>query len=315
MTNFLSVIIIAKNEEKYIDKCLNSLIFAINTWGGDSEIILVDNGSNDLTKEIALGYGCKIIEDRHSGLGRLRNLGAKSSEGQILGFLDADCIVDPNWISYCLSDLNDINISMVGTRAVPNLDEATWVEDAWFALFTGVKKPKYVKWLGSSNFFVKKEEFLSIGGFNEELITAEDVDLCNRLIQNNNIMLEDRINTIHLRESKTLKELFKREFWRGKGSFGSYIRSFKSSEFLSVFIPLLNFLLIVFFLFFVFINKRISLVFLLAFLSLPALLMYKKGAKISSLNTVIHCYIIATVYLLARSCSIINEIYSIIKIK
>jgi glycosyltransferase involved in cell wall biosynthesis len=86
--------------------------------GRESRIILVDNGSEDSTRAIALKYGCKVIEDPYSSLGKTRNVGARSSSGLILGFLDADCLVDPKWISYCLSNFSNDKVSMVGTRAI-----------------------------------------------------------------------------------------------------------------------------------------------------------------------------------------------------
>lgn len=181
---YLSVIIPAKNEEEYLGKCLDSLEIAISNWGGKAEIILVDNGSTDCTREIAKEKGCKIIEESFGTIAKLRNLGVKDARGSIVAFLDADCLVAPNWISLCLENFNDDRIGMIGTRIVPDFGNATWVEKCWYELCPGAKRPDYVDWLGSSNVFIKKEVFLNVGGFNEALLVGEDTDLSYRIGEN-----------------------------------------------------------------------------------------------------------------------------------
>ena len=72
----------------------------------------------------------------------------------------------------------------MGTRAIPDLKNATWVEKAWHNLISGSERPDFVDWLGTSNLFVRREEFLGLGGFSESLIAGKDVDLGFRIAKN-----------------------------------------------------------------------------------------------------------------------------------
>lgn len=240
----LSVIIPAKNEELYINGCIEALKVTLQSFQ-ESEIILVDNGSIDKTRDIAHDLGCKVINDPIGNISKLRNTGAQNAAFNMLAFLDADCLVHPSWAQLCLQHFQDHKIGIVGTRAVPDLDNATWVEKSIYTIFCGsVTRADYVDWLGTSNFIIPKELFFAVGGFNEHLETAEDVAFCSAVKKKNKkIYLEKRIDTIHLRESKSILELFRREFWRGKNSIETLIyNDFPKNEILSVLVPAIVFI-------------------------------------------------------------------------
>lgn len=310
----ISFIIPAKNEALFIDKCINHIKNAILEWGGDSEIILIDNGSTDNTRNIASSMGVIIIESKEGGLGYLRNLGAKNSSGDILAFIDADCLIHKKWICLCVKSLEDINIAGVGARALPDKNNLTWVEETVAKLMAGSKKPNNIKWLGTSNLMIKKEVFWSVNGFDENLITGEDVHFCKKLNRKYKFSLEMRIDTIHLRESKTLKELFKREFWRGQSSLSVFKKSkYDLSELPSIVVPFINFLCFILFLFFYLLTfKGIALFFLLVNVILPYFLILKKRIKINTFRDFIKIYIISFTYLFSRSSALVYEVLTII---
>ena len=81
----LSVIILAYNEESMIEDCLKSVAWA-------SEVIVVDNGSEDATASIARKYGARVINCPRSGINysKPRNIGAKMATNEWLFYLDAD---------------------------------------------------------------------------------------------------------------------------------------------------------------------------------------------------------------------------------
>jgi len=306
----LSVIIPAKNEEKYFSKCLEYLDRARQSWGGKAELILVDNGSTDSTKLIAEGYGCRIIEQPNGTISKLRNLGAKTAMGDILAFLDADCLVASNWISCCIQNFANPNIAIVGTRAIPDFKTASWVEKAWFKLVPGSERPDFVNWLGTSNLFIRKDVFFVVGGFDEKLETGEDVNLCYKIARKHLIYLEKRIDTIHLRESKTLIELFRREYWRGKNSIKSFVENnFARKELLSVAVPAANLISVAISLMSGIMRSSYAIITIIAALSFPALLMVRKRLKIDASTEIIRCYIVAFVYISARSCSLASELF------
>ena len=93
----ISVVVPAYNEEAVIDRCLNALV---NQIVPVDEILVVDNNSTDRTAEIAekyREYGVRVIRETVQGLIPARNRGFDEATGDILGRIDADTVVEPDW--------------------------------------------------------------------------------------------------------------------------------------------------------------------------------------------------------------------------
>ncbi len=314
----VSIIIPAKNEEMTIDKVLNALQASIGSVEQRCEVILVDNDSADSTALIAKRHGCKVVKDFSNSISKLRNCGGRFARGEILAFLDADCAVDPRWIRYCLENFHDHTIAIVGTRAIPDPTNATWVETAWYNLFTGSERPDYPEWIGTSNLFVRKNVFDEIAGFNAQLETAEDVDFCRRVRPRHRIFLEKRIDTIHLRESKTVGELFRRELRRGMFSLRHFLTSnAKVDDFASTFMPLIVAIMLAMVLVVLVISGTniFILPIIVCLLLMPVALMIKKRAIVANLKEFAKVYAVSSVYILARAVSACKELTIIVLTK
>ncbi len=81
--NKISAIVIAKNEEDMIVDCLESLTFC-------DEIIVIDNGSIDRTRDIAKKIGAKVFEYKSNDFSQLRNFGLSKTTGNWILYVDAD---------------------------------------------------------------------------------------------------------------------------------------------------------------------------------------------------------------------------------
>ena len=93
----ISVIIPVYNDRDHITQCLNS-IFNCN-FKKQFEVIVVDDGSSDGLEKIVSSFSCRFISTgRNSGPGAARNLGAEFAKGDILAFVDSDCVVSENWL-------------------------------------------------------------------------------------------------------------------------------------------------------------------------------------------------------------------------
>jgi glycosyltransferase involved in cell wall biosynthesis len=115
----ITVVIPARNEEKTIAKCIESVRAALDGIG-DSEIILVDSYSSDKTVEIAKQYPIRILrlkkhwlKSPHAG----RYLGTINSHSEYIFFLDADMTVKKDWIKKALNVLED-NKNIAGVTGV-----------------------------------------------------------------------------------------------------------------------------------------------------------------------------------------------------
>lgn len=98
----VSIVVPIYGVEKYLNKCIDSLI---GQTLQDIEIILVDDGTPDRGGEIAEYYALqdkriKVIHQKNSGLGPARNTGILAAQGDYIGFVDSDDWVDVNMFQH-----------------------------------------------------------------------------------------------------------------------------------------------------------------------------------------------------------------------
>lgn len=91
----VSVIIPCYNEAHCLRDCLKSVM---RQTLADYEVIVVDDGSTDASTDIARQFPVRLLQASHKGPGMARNLGARSSSGNILVFLDADMVFEPDYL-------------------------------------------------------------------------------------------------------------------------------------------------------------------------------------------------------------------------
>ncbi|MDY6824153.1 MAG: glycosyltransferase [Thermodesulfobacteriota bacterium] len=211
MTLTASVIIPAKNEEKNIPACLEGVK---NQTLAPLEYIVVDNGSTDKTVEIAGSYGAKVVVIPDVSVGELRNRGAAEARGEVLAFLDADCVPEGSWLDIGCQNLLDESVGAVGSSVLAS-NSGSWIEEAWF--FNIKNESGKVKYIGSANLILKKALFDAIGGFNAQLQTGEDRDLSWKIQERGmRTVCDERIKVKHYGYPKTVMAFFKRELWHGK---------------------------------------------------------------------------------------------------
>lgn len=188
----VSVIIPAYNQAKYLRDAIDSVL---NQTFQDFEIIIVNDGSIDETRDVVFSYNharITYIYQENQGLSSARNTGIKASNGYYLALLDSDDLFLPNKIENQLSLMDNhptINIVLSGWNFVdesgsiirgirpwekyPNLDLESWLIGIPFVP-TGA--------------LFRRNCFDSIGLFDETLTGSEDWDLFIRLASTNNLM-------------------------------------------------------------------------------------------------------------------------------
>lgn len=98
----ISIIIPAYNVEKYLDKCMESIL---NQRFNDFEILLIDDGAKDSTPQICDKYASldprvKVYHKENGGLSDARNYGLDRMSGKYVTFIDSDDYVDLNYLGY-----------------------------------------------------------------------------------------------------------------------------------------------------------------------------------------------------------------------
>ncbi len=124
MENLISIIIPVYNGEKYLSKCIDSIL---SQTYQNLEIILVDDGSIDSSPKICDEYSkkdnrIKVIHKKNGGVSSARNIGIAESTGDYIGFVDSDDYIELNMYENLFKALKDNNteISMCGYNELEN---------------------------------------------------------------------------------------------------------------------------------------------------------------------------------------------------
>jgi glycosyltransferase involved in cell wall biosynthesis len=170
-----SLVIPAHNEELLLPRLLDSVFAARARWRqGPSaiEVIVADNVSTDRTATIAKERGCRVVEVEERRIASVRNGGAAVAEGEILCFVDADSEIHPE-------TFNAIEDSSASGRVVAGAT-GVWME-RWslgiamtWALFMPLV---WLTRMDTGVVFCRKEDFVTIGGYDERRFFGEDVQL------------------------------------------------------------------------------------------------------------------------------------------
>lgn len=206
----VSVIISTKNEEKNIGNILESLK---KQSCKNIEIIIIDNNSEDKTKDIVESYkgGGKIYLFNHGPeRSSQRNFGAKMAKGECFFFLDADMILGERVVEECLNTFSKKK-EAVGI-IIPEIS----IGRGFWAKCKALEKSFYIgiDWIEAARFF-KKDIFEKAGGYDEDLISGEDWDLSQRVAELGKI---ERIKEFiyHNEGEISLTKTIKKKFYYSK---------------------------------------------------------------------------------------------------
>ena len=189
-TPTVSIVIPAKNEERYLPLLLEGLAKQTVL---PQQIILADADSTDKTRDIARQHGCTIVEGGLPGVGR--NAGAKIATGDVLLFLDADVqIVDPKFIESALNEFTakhfDIaapDVSLLSGRLADKFGH--WFYNHYVRLW-GAWRPHAPGFC----IFMRRSLFEAVGGFDPSILLAEDHELAQRAGKQGKFGFLDSVN-------------------------------------------------------------------------------------------------------------------------
>lgn len=209
----VSVIIPTFNEERNIDRCLESI--ASQTYR-NLEIILVDDGSTDKTVKIAQGWqkklNLKIFPRKRSERSKTRNFGAKKSSGKYLLFLDTDMELEKEVVTECFKAVrtNPQVKAVAVTEAVPGLGKTFWNKCLSLEMVCYIGESL----IEAARFFERKI-FENLQGFDEKLIAAEDWDLTARIRKSGFKIGRTKSFVIHHKKEINLWQMFKKKYYYG----------------------------------------------------------------------------------------------------
>lgn len=216
MKDLISIIVPIYNVEKYLSKCIDSII---NQTYQNIEIILVDDGSPDNCSQICDDYAERdkrivVVHKKNGGLSDARNYGLDVCKGEYITFIDSDDYVESNYIEVLYRLLKDTNsdISIVGTNSVYE-DKAVNFECCDYSNIKKVIYEKEAVIIGTLNVNISQNAWgklykrylfdeirFPVGFLYEDLaivfnildittrVVVSDARLYNYLVRNNSIM-------------------------------------------------------------------------------------------------------------------------------
>jgi len=112
----VTVYIPAYNVAKFLARAIESLL--AQTHPAD-EIVVIDDGSQDATIEIARRYPQVTIvrHDVNHGLGATRNTAVRTARNEFVASLDADCVAEPEWLAALVAAMADPKVAGVGANS------------------------------------------------------------------------------------------------------------------------------------------------------------------------------------------------------
>jgi cellulose synthase/poly-beta-1,6-N-acetylglucosamine synthase-like glycosyltransferase len=181
----VSIIIPCYNGMRTVFECLSSLI-ALDPASPSHEIIVVDNGSTDGSVEVVKTFKQVKLLYEHTlqGPAPARNTGVQGSHGEILAFIDVDCIATPRWLIESYAAFEDPLVVGAGGRiegSAPKNEIQQWMNDAKILDQERTLNHHFMPFVQTANALFRKEAFLAVGGFDIGLISGEDCDLSWRI--------------------------------------------------------------------------------------------------------------------------------------
>jgi glycosyltransferase involved in cell wall biosynthesis len=213
----VSIIIPALNEEKMIGRCLDSLT-RLALARDRFEVLVVDNGSRDKTLAVVESFkdrlNLRVLQQAGVRISALRNLGAQAAAGDIVAFLDADCLAPADWLDRIFALAPADGAGVLGAHYLLP-EDSSWVGRTWHR-YQEAPKSGEVSHVPAGDLVMRREDFLKLGGFDETIQTNEDYELCERARKAGmRVRAFPQIGVIHLGTAQSLRVFFRKQAWHG----------------------------------------------------------------------------------------------------
>ena len=168
-----SVVIPAYNEAALLPRLIGTLHCAAARYTGGAErieLIVADNSSTDATAALASAQGCRVVPVERRAIAAARNGGAAVARGEVFCFIDADMQVHPDTFNAIDRTLQRGDVVGGATGVWPERWSAGVVA-TWAIMLPGV----WLTGMDTGVVFCPRADFAAVGGYDENLLVAEDV--------------------------------------------------------------------------------------------------------------------------------------------
>ncbi len=215
----VSVVIPTKDRPDDLADCLGAL--ALLDYPPDLlEVIVVDDGSErpDVTESVAARYGARFLANEgNQGQSYSRNRAAREAGGEILAFIDSDCVAEQGWLRDLVPYFAWQAAVAVGGRVAGYYDRsrldryeqvASPLDMGGHVLLAAAGTDTF--YVPTCNLLVRRTAYLALGGLREELRVGEDVDLCWRLRAAGGYLIYAAAGTVRHKHRARLSAMLRR---------------------------------------------------------------------------------------------------------
>ncbi|HKU86616.1 MAG TPA: glycosyltransferase [Casimicrobiaceae bacterium] len=230
----ISVVVCTRDRARRLSTCLHHLALARSACSHVSEIVVVDNGSRDDTRDIVHAHAetlpIRCVLEARPGLSIARNRGIVAARGALIAFTDDDCNVDRDWMQAIVDAFaSRPELSILGGMVAPADDG-----DRTVSLRTHgeaksvVSADAILAVMSGCNMAFRRDVFGRIGGFDpafgkgRRIGSAEDLDFMYRALRRGLSILylpHVVVRHAHGRDSEAAVAEVNREYVRGRGAF------------------------------------------------------------------------------------------------
>jgi glycosyltransferase involved in cell wall biosynthesis len=234
MTEKISVVIPTLNSGRTLEEMLDSLASQIYD---NLEVIAVDGGSTDNSLEILSGYPVRILRNDRRGVGAARRAGVDDAKGELVAFLDSDCIAPPDWLSKLYSKTQE-HADAAAIGGIAKAKTPSLISKCLEYRLFGIEKGEVdieVESVATMNAIYHKNAILAVGNFNLEYELAEDPELNRRLRKAGfKLVLSPQVVVFH-DHPVTIRELVTKWFRYGEWFSKLYVTEYR--EFFKKIVP------------------------------------------------------------------------------
>ena len=219
----VSIIVAAYNSEQTIEECLKSIL-ALEYPVGFIEVIVMDGVSKDATVKIAEKYPVKVFSIRLNAPAAY-NYAMKIAAHPVLGFIDADAKVEPQWLSKLVPHLEEPKVAGVSGSIETWNAQNPWAKSIGCELENRYRRiGKYTSRIATMNLLLKKAVIEEAGGWDENLPSQYDTDLGFRIsAKGYKIAYESNAVCYHYNRS-TVHAYYRQQLQYGKNTLKLYFK-------------------------------------------------------------------------------------------
>lgn len=213
----VSVVIACYNRAHIVPRAIESALAQHYT---PLEVIVADDGSSDNSVAVAAQHGATVIAHEHIGPPGIRNVGVAASSGDYIAFLDADDVWNESSLAHRMEIFSKADVGLVfgdagveagsgetyfgGRTELREMESAPLGDDDYLILSDPIPYLLRRSFVLTSTVIVTRKAWDDVGGFDGDLLFAEDFDLWLSIAERHRFAYANAVTAIYERQDDSM---------------------------------------------------------------------------------------------------------------